>query len=787
MLKNFLKIAVRNLRKQRVFTFINIIGLSVGLTAVLLLALNIKFEHSFNSFHMNENRIFRVGLTLKSEGKILGSSSEFVDALGPAMLKDIPEVENYVRISTLRTMYFTYDKKSFKIEDVSYADPSLVSIFSFHFITGNKSKALTDPYSIVLTQNTASKIFGNKNPIGKAVTIGNASYLITGIVDDPPSNSDIHFNSLISFSTLYNRPDIFMGWNGGNQYITYVLLKNNAYEQQVNKKFPGFLWPYVNEKFSASGWKMEAVLEPLENIHLYYNDDSTAIRENLNTFSVIAIFILLIACANFVNLSTARATGRMQEVGIRKVLGAEKKSLIIQFLAESLLICLLTLFIAFMLVELLMPWYNSFIGKQLLLSKLVDGQFILFLFFILIFTGLLAGFYPAFFLASLRPVDTLKGSMARVSQRLLLRKALVIFQFAISIVLIVSTFVINDQLRFMRLKDLGFQKDNIVVLPLVNNVLKAKIETFKTELKRIPNVIGVAASSEIPMNGFTRNGYLPQGYKSVILINVVDGDADFLKTYGIELIKGKSFGALTASDKQAYIINKALSDRLGWSDPIGKEINRNGNHIVIGEVKNFNYSSLYYPIEPLIITSNPQNSSFDYISVKFGSGDLPKMMASIKNVWNVFVPMVPFEYNFIDKEFDKIYKADISFHESFKVFSWLAIFVALIGLLGLVSFSIELRRKEIGIRKVLGSSVPGILSLISMEYLKWVVTANFIGWPIGYFIMQRWLGNYAYKTSINLWAFIVSTAIVLLVALVTINLHAIKAATANPIKSLKYE
>lgn len=787
MLKHYLRVSIRILTKHRIFSLINILGLSIGLTAVLLIALNIKFEHSFNSFNENESRIFRVGPTLKAEGKVVGSSPEFVAALGPAMLKDMVEVENYVRIAALRTKYFTYGSKSFKIEYVTYADSSLFSIFSFHLLAGNKSKALVDPYSVVLTRSTSLKIFGRDDPIGKVVSVGNVPHMVTGVVEDPPSNSDVQFSSIISFSTLYNRPDVFLGWDGGNQYITYVLLKKNTFEENVNIKFPAFLWPYINKKYSEGGWKVEARLEPLEALHLYYNDDSAGIRENINTFSVIAIFILLIACANFVNLSTARATGRMQEVGMRKVLGAQRKSLILQFLIESVLLCLFALLLAFMLVELLMPWYNNLIGKHLVLSKLVDGQFIIFLLSVLIFTGLMAGLYPALFLSSFQPAVTLKGSITKTRQRLLLRKSLVIFQFAISIVLIISTFVINDQLLFMRSKNLGFDKEHMVVIPLVNSDLRAKYETFKTELKRIPGVINAAASSEVPLNGFTSNGYLPQGYKSAIILNVVDGDKDFLNTFGIELVKGRNFGVQAASDKQGYIINEALSQLLGWSDPIDKKIERNGNHTVIGQVKNFNYAMLYYPIEPLIITNNPESGSFGYVSAKVGPGNLPEMMASIQKVWQEFAPMVPFEYRFLDQEFDNVYKTDISFREAFTVFSWLAIFVALLGLLGLVSYSVELRRKEIGIRKVLGSSVAGIMSLLFREYLKWVIAANFVGWPIAFFLMHRWLEHFAYKTSLNFWIFIASAAIVAFVALVTISLQAIKAATANPVKSLRYE
>ena len=787
MLRNYLKIALRNLAKRRVYSLINIVGLSIGLTVVLLIALTIKFEHSFNSFNKKENRIYRVGLKLKAHGKIMEDSPVFVAALGPAMLKDMPEVENYVRIATPRTLYFTYGEHSFKVENATYAGSSLFSIFSFKLIAGDKNSALTDPYSLVLTQATASRIFGNNDPVGKVVSVGNLPYKVTGIVKDPPSNSDIRFDAVISFSTLHNRPNVFLGWDGGEQYVTYVLLNKNASMETVNEKFPSFLWSYINKAYSVAGWKEEAQLEPLRDIHLHYNADSAAIRENMNVYLAIAIFILLIACANFVNLSTARATGRMQEVGMRKVLGAKRKSLVLQFLAESVMMSLFALLLAVMLVELLMPWYGNLIGKHIVFSRLIDGQLILFLLAVLGTTGLVAGLYPAVFLSSFVPVDTLKGGGRRTRQRHFLRKALVILQFAISVVLIVSTFVISDQLAFMRSRNLGFDKDNMLVVPLVNGNMRARYEAFKTELKNIPGVVNAAASSEVPLNGFTSNGYRPQGYTSPIVINVVDVDDDFMSTYGLSLLKGRGFSEQVASDRQAYMINEALAKRLGWNDPVGKTIDRNGNHTVIGEVKDFNFASLYYSVEPLIITNSPQGGGFSYVSVMLGPGNLPGTMAAIRKVWREFAPMVPFEYRFLDAQFDQIYKADITFHEAFEVFSSLAIFVALLGLLGLVSYSVELRRREIGIRKVLGSSVPGILSLLSKEYLKWVVIANLIGWPVAYFVMQKWLADFAYRTRIDIWVFVASAGLVLLVALITISMRALKAATANPVESLRYE
>ncbi len=787
MLKNYLKIALRSFTKHRIYSLINILGLSIGLTVVLLIALTIKYEHSSNSFNKNENRIYRVGLTLKIHGKVMQKSPDFVAALGPAMLKDMPEVENYVRISTPRTMYFIYGGHSFKTEDVAYADSSVFNIFSFNLVSGNRNKCLTGPYSVVLTQTTALRIFGSNDPVGEIVTIGNSPYKVTGVAEDPPSNSDVRFDAVISFSTLYNKPGVFLGWNGGNQYITYVLLRKNASMETVNRRFPSFLWPYINKLYSTGGWKEEAHLEPLEDIHLYYNADSAAIRENLNVYLAIAIFILLIACANFVNLSTARAAGRMQEVGMRKVLGAERRSLVLQFLAESVLISFFALLLAVMLVEVLTPWYNGLIGKHIVLSQLFDGQFISILIAVLAITGLVAGFYPALFLSSFRPADTLKGGSRRTRQRHFLRESLVILQFAISVVLIVSTFVISEQLGFMRSKYLGFDRENMLVMPLVNGNLRTEYRTFKTEVREIPGVLSAAASSDVPLNGFTGNGYLPEGYTSPIMFNVVDVDDDFMSTYGLTLLKGKSFSAQIASDKNTYMINEALAKRLGWSNPIGREIDRNGKHTVIGEVKDFNYASLYYPVAPLIITNNPGGGGFGYVSIRLGQGNLPKTMAAIRRVWRKFAPAAPFEYFFLDRQFDKVYKSDIAFHESFVVFSSLAIFVALLGLLGLVSYSVELKRREIGIRKVLGSSVPGILSLLSKEYLKWVVIANVIGWPVAYFVMQKWLANFAYRTGMDVWVFVVSAILVLVVAFITIGLQALRAATTNPIQSLRYE
>ena len=793
MIWNFFKVCIRNLRRQKAFSLINILGLTVGLTAVLLIALNIEFEHSFNSFNKNGDRIYRVGVVAYRQGKQILNSPQFVAALGAAMVSELPEVKASVRIRWPRNMYIKYENKPFHVDNVIYADSNMFSVFSFRLLAGNKNEVLNNPRSIVLTRTTASLIFGDSAAVGKVVSIENTPYLVTGVSEDPPANSDIQFGAVISFSSMYGVPmfgfpsDMFLGWNGGMQFTTYVELKKNASSSDLNNRLSAFVTSREG-RLAQMGIKIGAYLEPLKDIHLYYNDDSAALRQNLDTFYAIALFILLIACANFVNLSTARATGRAKEVGMRKVLGAEKSLLISQFLAESVLFVLIALILALGLVEILLPWYSDLIGKDLVLSRLFNGNLILLLFAVLLVTGIGAGLYPALFLSSYQPVNTLKGNLLKGVRKLALRKSLVIFQFAISVVLLISTLIINNQIGYMRSMNLGYHKNNMLVISLDNESLQTKYEAFKNELRAIPGVVDAAASTEVPGADFTSNGYFPEGYKQPLIIHVVDGDEDFLSTYGLELLKGRNFNPQITSDKQAYIVNESLAKLFDWSNPLDKKIMRNGTHPVIGEVRDFNYAPLYDPIKPLIITDQPEGGQpFNYLSVRLGRGNLRQIMGSIEKVWHEFAPSLPFDYFFLDQQFNDIYKTEIRFREVFLVFSGLAIFVALLGLLGLVSYTVELRRREIGIRKVLGSSVPGIISLLSNQYVRWIVAANVIAWPIAYYAMQKWLENFAYKTTITPWVFIGAAGIELAVAVVAMSIQGLRAATANPVEALRYE
>lgn len=792
MIWNFFKVCVRNLGRQRVFSLINILGLTIGLTAVLLIALDIEFEHSFNSFNRNADRIYRVGVTIYRESKVIGKSPEFVAALGPAMTKDFSEVENSVRMSRGKSMTVSLGDKSFVVQDVKYADSAFFDVFSLHLLAGSPASALANPFSIVLTQSTAAKLFGRSEGVGEMVKIDGKSYAVTGISEDPPANSDIRFNALVSFPTLYGMPwhglpaDRFLGWEGGQQFITYVELMRGASPDQINRNFASYL-SSVYPQLSRMNIRLDAHLEPLTDLHLYYNDNSASLRQNMDAFSAIAIFILLIACLNFINLSTARATGRGKEVGMRKVLGADRKSLVSQFLAESILFAFIALVLALVSVELLLPWFGSLIGRQLLPAGLPGVNFFWILLAVLLVTGIGAGIYPALFLSSYQPVDTLKGNPARGAGRLGLRKSLVVLQFTISLVLLISTLVINGQLGFMRSMNLGYHHNNMLVIPLQNNMLQTRYEAFKNELRGIPGVEDAAASTEILGNGLSGNGYFPQGYKTPLILRVLEVDEDFMSTYGIKMEAGRNFSKEIPSDKQAYIINESLAKLLNWDDPVGKVIDRNGPHTVIGEVKDFIDAPLYVPVQPLVITDHPEAGSFSYVTVRIGHGDLRQIMGSIQKVWHEFAPSLPFDYFFLNQQFNDLYRTEIRFREVFLVFSGLAIFVALIGLLGLVSYTVQLRRKEIGVRKVLGSSVPGIMSLLSKEYVKWILVANVLAWPIAYFAMQRWLHDFAYRMNMTPWLFIEAAAVELVVAVLAMSFQAMKAATANPVESLRYE
>ena len=788
MFKNYFLMAFRNLKKHRTYTLINVFGLALGLSAAILILLYLQFEISYDRFHEHADSIYRVCIRHLQEGRSERESHVFTPPIGPDMKKDFPEVEDYVRMSTLRIAYLNVDNRAFKVEDICYASPGLFEVFSFKLKSGDPQKALADPFSIVLSERTAERIFGSKDPMGETIQIGPEDlYKITGIVEDPPPNSSIQFNALVSFATLYASPIMAMDWNGGNQIITYVKLRKNASASSVEEKFPDFLWRNINQRIAKYGWKNEAYLQPLKKIHFYYDASSRTALVNFYTFSAVAIFILFIACINFVNLTTARAARRAREVGIRKAIGAHRGNLIRQFLGESLVMTILAFSVGIGAAFILTPTYNQLLNKELNPIELINFTSIFGLLFLILLVGIASGIHPAFYLSSFQPAKTLKGVFDSARGKRKFRNVLVVFQFMISVTLIICTLLIRNQLRYIKNVEIGYNRENMVIVPLADQDLRTKTEEMRAELLSIPGIVQASASSDVPHNGFTSNGYIPEGYSHSIMIHALDADEHFLETYGIDMVIGRNFSKEFGTDRDAYLINETLAEQLGWDNPLGKTIRRNGDRTVIGVVKDFQFATLHNKIEPLLITNTPWRKEFDYLSIKINTDNIPATLGSIEKVYKQFSPLIPFEYFFLDDAFDRLYKSEERFEKIFQYFSLLAICIALLGLFSLSAYSAQQKSKEIGIRKVLGATVPQILSLFSRETIVLILVANALACPVALFVIQRWLGNFAYRNSISAWAFVLAFFGSMATAFLTISYQSLKAALKKPADELRSE
>jgi len=788
MIKNYLLTAFRNLKKYKVYSLINILGLAVGLSAFVLILLYLQFELSYDRFHKDADQIYRVAVKSFQEGKYEEETYVYTPPIGEDLKKEFPEVEEFVRMSTQRPAYLTVDNEVYKETGMRYVSDGMFDMFSFNLIKGDAATSLTQPFSIVLSQKTAERIFGSENPVGESVQIGpNNLYKVTGVVESPPENSSIQFSTLISFSTLYKLPHMHMGWNGGNQYITYVKLRQGVSTGELEKKMPDFMWRHINEMIASYGWENKAYFQPLKRIHFYFDPGSRTSLTNFYTFSVVAVFILLIACINFVNLTTARAARRAREVGLRKVVGASRGNLIWQFLGESLFLTILSFVLGLSLVSFFAPLYSQLLDKNLNIFKMISPVSIAGFIGLILVVGMIAGAYPSFYLSSFQPARTLKGEVQTGRGRKKFRDILVVFQFAISVTLIICTILIQNQIRFMRKAELGYEKENILVIDLSGEELRSKTEEMKERLLSVPGIMHAGASSDVPHRGFTQNGYVPEGYSNSLMFYALDIDEHFLDTYGIKVVEGRNFNKEFSTDKEAYLINETLAQQLGWKNPIGKTIRRHGDWKVIGVVKDFQFSTLHHDIGPLIITHSPWQGQFDYLSVKLNTADVQGTMKDIKKVYKEFSPLLPFEYFFLDDAFDRLYKSEERFQRIFLYFSVLAICIALLGLFSLSAYSAQQKSKQIGIRKVLGASVPSILSLFIRDMMVLIVIANIAAWPTAYFVINKFLQNYAYRDELSLWAFVLVFAGSLTAALATISFQSFKAAVKNPADVLRIE
>ncbi len=804
MLKNYFKIAFRNLIKQKLFSFINIFGLAIGITCSILIILFVNYERSYDQFNKKADRTYRVAVSaLIGNTKIDQTYSSAITF--QKLLQDFPEIETGVKFLRFNDRTPVYIKNQIFYESKIYAvDSTFFDIFSIPLLYGNPITALIEPNSIVLSKDAALKYFGKTDVIGKVITFnisderGFVNFKVSGVSQNVPANSHFHYTMLISLTS-------FPEWTNSqewtrNNFISYIVLKKGTSKNEFDKKLKDFARKYMGGKkfddWVAKGNYWKYYLQPITDIHLN-SDLNGELEPNgngtyVNIFSIIGIFILLIACINFMNLSAAKSSLRAKEVGLRKVIGSGKNKLIFQFLFESILLSYLALGIALIMIEVLLPYYRDFINRPLSMNYFGNINAIILLLLFGFFIGIISGSYPAFVLSSFKPITVLKNNALQKSKRFNFRNILVVVQFAISIFLIAGTIVIYSQLQYLQNKNLGFDKEQVLIVKNPDTVKKS-IEPFKQALSGYNNIVNVSGSGSLPGTAFSNIGFGAEGIDNSFTLNLCVCDYNFQKVLKLKMVKGRFFSKEFQSDSSAVILNQKAADLLGWDNPIGKKINNFGKNKcvfhVIGVVNNFNYESLHQEIRPMALFYMGGYYKYDenYISIRVKTGNLSETIKFVESKWNEFSQGAPFEYSFLNDDFNSLYNNEMQTEHLFMVFSLLAIFIACLGLLGLASYIAELRTKEIGIRKVLGASVGKIVFSMSKEFVKWVVFANIIAWPAAYYIMNNWLKEFAYRININVWIFVLSGGIALLVALITVGFQAIKAAVANPVESLKYE
>jgi putative ABC transport system permease protein len=764
----------------------------------ILILLWVRNELSYDRYHENADRIYRLCVDGQI-GNVELLSPVCTPPTAPTLRREFPEVLNAARIYTTSDKQIALENKQFLAETVFFADNTILDIFTFPIIKGNPQTPLTVAYSVVLTKETAKKYFGEEDPIGKVIKYdNNLDFTVTGVMENVPRNSHFTFDMLFSLETFYAEyGDRMEQWTGFSFY-TYLLLAENSDYRELEGKFPAFINAHMGSTLEAIGGSLNFFLQPLASIHLHSHMPAEITANGdimyVYLFAAIALFVLLIACANFINLTTARSATRAREVGIRKTFGAVRSKLIGQFLGESIIFSVLSLILGLMIVEPALPLFNSLTGSELSLDYLKTPWLIPGFMALAIFVGFIAGSYPAFFLSHFQPLQVLNKTTGGSRSRF--RSVLVVLQFIISITLIVGTISIYGQLSFMRQKKLGINKEQIVVFPDCGNKQQA-IDVIVSELAKVIGVENAAATSYIPGKIQSNWAFIPEGFSEdqALIMTVIDVDHNFIPTLDMEIIAGRNFSHdLITDNTESTIINETAAKRFGWEDPVGKTFKvhfptKNGiewqSRTVIGVVKDFHFESLHQKIEPLFMGNTPGH--FDDICVKISSDNVIHTMSLLKEKWKELFPRRSFDYFFLDDFFDSQYRAEEKLGYSVLCFSLLAIFIGCLGLFGLASFTAEQRTKEIGIRKVLGASVSRIVGHLSKEFMLLVVMANIIAWPVAWFAMSKWLQNFTYRIDMGWWIFILSGALALFIALLTVSYQAIKAAHANPVDALRYE
>ncbi|MFC3881752.1 ABC transporter permease [Algoriphagus namhaensis] len=810
MLQNYLKIAWRNMLRNKALSFINITGLAIGVGTCLLIVLFVFNELSYDRYNEFADRIVRVNLEGKI-GDVVLNESTVMAPVGETLVSEIPEVQSSVRVNNPRkNTRITVGDKTIRSGTTAYVDPNFFEIFTLPFIQGDAKTALSKPFSIVLTSAQAKLIFGDVDPMNKNLYLEDMTlmgdYTVTGIIDEVPSNSHFHFDLFVSM--LGNADSKNQNWLSGS-YTTYLLLNEAAEVASVQEKLPSIVEKYMSgqmkqglgmsfEEFFAKGNFIRFKLMPLTGIHLDTQFDGPGQFEaggdvkTIMIYSAIAIFMLLIACINFMNLSTAGASKRAKEIGIRKVMGSEKFQLIFQFLSESFISILLALVLGFIFAGLFLQFFNDFTGKSLSLLSLISLENIALLgFFVLVIT-ILAGGYPAFFLSEFKPIDSLKKRFGKTGSSGL-RSGLVIFQFAVSVTLIIGTIVVNQQMYFIQDAEIGYDRDQLIILRDAG-LLEENLDVFKSRIEADPRVLMVSKSAFVPAgpsDNNVQNLYSDVNPELPIRITQYGVDAAYIPTMGMEIVLGRNFSSEMGNENANIIINQTAARELGIAeDPIGQIVQQMSDLeggrqslTVIGVLKDFNAKSLRDPISPLMMKFDPYYS----LIVKASPSDIPGLLNEMGKNWLGFNPGQPFNYAFLDELYNETYREEAKMGEFLTALSLLTIFVACLGLFGLVTFTAEQRVKEIGIRKVLGSSLSQIVTLLAKDFIKLVFISFLIAFPLGYYLMENWLQEFAFRINLEWWFFVVAGIITLMIALMTISFRSVKAALINPVKSLKSE
>lgn len=797
MIRNYLKIAFRNLWKNKATSFINIFGLTIGLCSCLLIGLYIQHELNYDNFQQKGNRIVRVIMAYKFDGGAEMKKGNFTSArVAPIFKQTFPEIESAVRV-TKWSKVVHYRDKLIDEKSFMYADPSFFNIFSFRLLQGQSNEVLKAPNQVVLTESTARRYFADENPMGKVLKVGTDTtlYLVTGVMPDCPSNSQIKFDFLASWSSLGLADEEKTYWDAN--YTTYFLLKNEGAIASLQAK----ITPFMQKEMSGSGATVNFDLEPFKKIHLYSPYEGFEPNNSITYIYIleaVALLMLIIACFTYVNLNTARSMERAREVGVRKVIGAEKSQLFWQFIGESVLLCTISTVLSIGAAALLLPVFNQLTDKQLSIEAFFSLQFICGAFLLIVLVSLLAGTYPALILTNFQPVRVLKGSFKNTGSGQWVRKSLIVFQFSISVVLIISTFIMQKQLNYIQNKRLGYDRDKVLVLPMDNKMMN-NIDLIKQEFKSNHNVISVARCTNLPTNilsGYNmRSSTMPQNQQIAVTANVVD--EDFVNTIGLQLTSGTNFTQQDIKDVSFpdqsknifhFILNESAAKQLGWTpeQAIGKKMFLDDSRpgYVKAVVKDFNFESLHNAIRPLVLFPERRGRS---LLLKLSGKDLRQTISSIESKWKELVPYWPFEYHFLDEDFNKLYSSELRLGKVLTIFASIAIALACLGLLGLSSYTAKQRFKEIGIRKVLGASVSNIAALLSVDFVKLVFVAIIFSTPVAWWVMSKWLQGFAYKTAMSWWVFLFAAGAAVLIAIATISFQAIKAALTNPVKSLRSE